>query len=104
MKVIFFVDWEEVEFGWGNRPDGFSLHLTPEAAEEYKKLHYEKNEYYIWFGHDVGFRSIPDSAYATLERLINETDDKLGVKSDSWSLKTAIEELTGEQLPITPKI
>jgi len=29
--VVWRMDWEESERGWGVRPDGYSLHLTPEA-------------------------------------------------------------------------
>jgi len=96
MKVIFYIDWTEVEFGWGDRPDGFSIHLTPETAEEYKRINTINGEYHRWFGSEVGFKSVPDNIYTKLEKLINETNGKLGIKSSSWSLKTAIEKLVGE--------
>ena len=35
MNVVWLQSWEESEAGWGTRPDGFSLHLTQEAAKEY---------------------------------------------------------------------
>jgi hypothetical protein len=31
--------WEESEAGWGQRPDGFSLHLTQEDAKKYVEQH-----------------------------------------------------------------
>lgn len=34
MNVVWLQSWEESEAGWGQRPDGFSLHLT--AAEDAK--------------------------------------------------------------------
>lgn len=37
MKTVFRVDWLESEFGFGTRPDGYSLHLSEEDSEEFIK-------------------------------------------------------------------
>jgi hypothetical protein len=36
------VDWVESERGWGQRPDGYSLHLTREDAEAFIKDYWDK--------------------------------------------------------------
>ncbi len=33
--VVVVVVWEESERGWGERPDGYSLHLTPESVLQF---------------------------------------------------------------------
>ena len=43
MKTVIRIDWNEYERGWGQRPDGTSLHRTPEIAEEFVKSFWEKN-------------------------------------------------------------
>lgn len=35
------IDWTEYERGWGQRPDGSSLHLTKEAADTYIKEYWD---------------------------------------------------------------
>lgn len=32
---VYAVSWTEYERGWGQRPDGVSLHKSKEAAEKY---------------------------------------------------------------------
>jgi hypothetical protein len=32
MIVLYGIEWEESELGWGTRPDGFSFHRTMEDA------------------------------------------------------------------------
>lgn len=34
-NVVWLQSWEESEAGWGQRPDGYSLHLTHKAAKKY---------------------------------------------------------------------
>lgn len=34
--------WEETERGWGQRPDGFSLHLTEEDRQAFIKEYWER--------------------------------------------------------------
>lgn len=34
---LYAIEWVEHERGWGSRPDGFSLHRTPEEATEFIK-------------------------------------------------------------------
>lgn len=36
------VNWTESERGWGERPDGYSFHLTKEDAEAYIKEYWDK--------------------------------------------------------------
>jgi len=42
MRTVVCVRWTESERGWGQRPDGVSLHLTTEQAHEYI-VKYEKS-------------------------------------------------------------
>lgn len=44
MKKVFLQYWEESERGWGIRPDGCSLHLTPLNHSEYLKEVYYKRD------------------------------------------------------------
>lgn len=37
VKQVYRLDWEESEKGWGERPDGYSLHLTNEDVKEFVK-------------------------------------------------------------------
>lgn len=37
MHTVIKVMWEESERGWGVRPDGYSLHLSKEDAEQFIK-------------------------------------------------------------------
>ncbi len=37
VKQVYRLNWEESEQGWGERPDGYSLHLTIEDAKEFVK-------------------------------------------------------------------
>jgi len=36
-RKVWCQQWEESERGWGQRPDGYSLHLTEKQAETYSK-------------------------------------------------------------------
>ena len=47
MKEVFYMSWEEYESGWGLRPDGCSLHLTPEDYAAFEKANFkpEGDEY-----------------------------------------------------------
>ncbi len=40
--VIVRQEWRESERGWGQRPDGYSLHLTPEDQEEFVKAYWDR--------------------------------------------------------------
>lgn len=40
MKALC-IEWTETEAGWGQRPDGYSLHKSPEAAAVYLKKIYD---------------------------------------------------------------
>ena len=35
MNVVWLQSWEESEAGWGQRPDGFSLHITEDSAKNF---------------------------------------------------------------------
>jgi hypothetical protein len=35
LEQAVYLNWEESERGWGTRPDGCSLHLTEEDAQQY---------------------------------------------------------------------
>lgn len=37
MKTVYAINWTEYERGWGQRPDGHTLHLTLDDAKAYVK-------------------------------------------------------------------
>jgi hypothetical protein len=39
---IFLMAWEEKERSWGNRPDGWSLHVSREEYERFLELHWAR--------------------------------------------------------------
>lgn len=41
MPMIWKVDWTESEAGWGQRPDGHTLHFSKEMADAYIKAHWD---------------------------------------------------------------
>ncbi|HTW36581.1 MAG TPA: hypothetical protein VMD53_18325 [Rhizomicrobium sp.] len=40
----YLMAWEEKESGWGTRPDGWSLHVSPAGYEDYLKRHRAMND------------------------------------------------------------
>lgn len=40
---VYAVEWTEFERGWGQRPDGVSLHKSKEDAEKYVKDYDKKH-------------------------------------------------------------
>jgi hypothetical protein len=40
-KIVIRRDWIETERGWGQRPDGYSLHLTPEDMRDFIDEYWE---------------------------------------------------------------
>jgi hypothetical protein len=41
---IFIMTWEEIESGWGIRPDGWSVHVSPAEYEDFLKRHRALND------------------------------------------------------------
>lgn len=41
-KIVYKINWEESERGWGIRPDGFSLHLSKEDSKKYVKDYWDR--------------------------------------------------------------
>jgi hypothetical protein len=37
MFAVYKITWTEYERGWGQRPDGYSYHVSKEFAEKYVK-------------------------------------------------------------------
>lgn len=42
MPTAYVMSWTEFERGWGQRPDGVSLHASPEDFERYVKAFYDR--------------------------------------------------------------
>lgn len=40
--LVLCQNWTEFERGWGNRPDGFTYHLTQKHRDDYVKQYNEK--------------------------------------------------------------
>jgi hypothetical protein len=41
---VYLMAWEEKEGGWGIRPDGWSMHVSPDEYEDYLKRHWASND------------------------------------------------------------
>ncbi len=41
-QIVFKQDWLESEKGWGQRPDGCSLHFTEEDGKEFIKEYWDR--------------------------------------------------------------
>jgi hypothetical protein len=41
-RAVYCVNWVESERGWGQRPDGYSLHISGEVAKEYSDDYMER--------------------------------------------------------------
>ena len=41
---VYVMAWEEKESGWGVRPDGWSVHVSPDEYEDYLKRHWALND------------------------------------------------------------
>lgn len=44
MATGYLLSWTEFERGWGQRPDGYSLHATPEGCAQYLKDFYGRRK------------------------------------------------------------
>lgn len=42
MEMVYKIDWEESERGWGSRPDGTSLHKSKEEVDSFINHHWER--------------------------------------------------------------
>lgn len=78
-------DWEEMERGWGSRPDGYSLHLDDEDRKRFIKAYWDKmpnhvpDEYSTPYGEPY-WKDITDSALlAELEASEN------GIRKYRWN-------------------
>ena len=41
-KIVYFQFWWETERGWGERPDGYSLHLTVQDHKEWIRAYWKR--------------------------------------------------------------
>ena len=57
MSKIYLQYWEESERGWGQRSDGYSLHPTMVAVNEYIEKHWEDEKAY---NKAHGIQGVPD--------------------------------------------
>lgn len=55
--VAYVIEWEESERGWGCRPDGYSLHVSPEEAKTYIDDFWEQQKE---FNRKYGIVGVPD--------------------------------------------
>jgi len=54
VTAVYRIEWTETERGWGQRPDGYSLHASRKDADEYIGKHWDRmHELY-------GPESVPD--------------------------------------------
>lgn len=69
MPIAYLVTWTEFERGWGQRPDGYSLHPTKEAWDAFYKTYRAKMP-----------ASAPDEYSAPDDPVAVEIDDMLAEK------------------------
>jgi hypothetical protein len=64
MKAVYAVNWTEYERGWGQRPDGHTLHLTKEDAKQYIDDYWKRQP-----------KDVPDDYSSPGEPKLVEVDD-----------------------------
>lgn len=90
LEEIIYVSWEESEAGWGERPDGCSLHLTKDDFSSFLKDYWNKmpdnapHEYSRPAGNPVVAYSKPE----LYERIKNEKKSlRIGRREESDLVK-----------------
>lgn len=83
MKSIFAVPWIEIEYGWGEKPEGFRIYETLEECIKDTKLKSETGNYASgsgYFGPERPLRyfEVPDDFSRPLPKFM----DDLKFKSD----------------------
>lgn len=74
MRPVVRVEWIESERGWGQRPDGYSLHLTTEVANQYiSEMHNRETAYYRSQGKPDNY--VPDEYSRESSRSLVDIDD-----------------------------
>jgi hypothetical protein len=77
MEVYFMQRWTESERDWGRRPDGCSLHLTPEDHTSWIKTNnFEGNDYEYSFP-DGGIHAVQITSPKVLEDLKSKRNLRL---------------------------
>tara|TARA_Y100000034_G_scaffold135249_2_gene206403 strand:+ start:90 stop:392 length:303 start_codon:yes stop_codon:yes gene_type:complete len=64
-------DWIESERGWGQRPDGWSIHLTIEDVVEFNE---QANKRQVEFYEGQGIMGVPDEYESPIEDSIREME------------------------------
>jgi hypothetical protein len=44
---LYVMAWEEIISGWDIRPDGWSVHISPDAYDDYLRRHWALHEEYL---------------------------------------------------------
>lgn len=76
MRVVRVQKWREFERGWGDRPDGCSLHLNSNDAELYIKSYWNSmssqtpDEYECPVG-ELYFMFVTNDLYDKIEKSVN---------------------------------
>lgn len=52
-EPAWYQSWEESERGWGQRPDGYSLHLTEQDAKDYAKGYMDEQKRFFRVNYHV---------------------------------------------------
>lgn len=96
--TVVVQDWTESEAGWGQRPDGFSLHLNKTQMEAYNAEYWAKekagsggvtpHEYSFPDGHDIA--DVPMIVYDAIKKSKNgirawssfDYERQFGIKKD----------------------
>lgn len=76
MHAVVLVEWTESERGWGQRPDGVSLHLSAEAAKAYIDDYWKREKEYNPSGVVPDEYSFPESG-RTMVTVDDETHKQI---------------------------
>ncbi len=95
MKTLFAVPWIEVEYGWGDRPEGFKVFDNLEecissSKESSATGNYESGGGYFGPERPLHYYEIPDETPDGVEVKYPTWMDKLKFKSDPKAMITSI--------------
>jgi len=93
MKAVCYVEWTEIEFGWGDRPDGISFHENVDAANNYiRTCHAKNNQYFTSIAGKIQFLPLEGLVYdASVKNIKNGNGTFYSYKNN---LEEALNELT----------
>lgn len=96
MSKIFYIEWTEIEFGWGQRQGGISLHKNLESAKTFEKsITSTELQYYEYLSNGIKFIDANEEDFEKLVTLCNDRggDGYHGFWSSKYDIDSAISQL-----------